>query len=144
MPRAKKSIPDPEFAPAPAPAPAPPAAEKRTTKKKEKEKKEEKKEPSWSDLYYLLAEVSERLLKSLTRREDLPPDVADLLQGILALREAKDLFYAEKERLSPFSALFWAEELQKWATKNMEMPDGVHVRRAMMEVDTDEIPFAED
>ena len=144
MPRAKKSIPDPEFAPAPAPAPAPPAAEKRTTKKKEKEKKEEQKEPTWYELHYVLSQVSDRLLKSLIKRTDLPADVADLLEGILALREAKDLFYAEKERLSPFSALFWAEELQKWATKNMEMPDGVHVRRAMMEVDSDEIPFAED
>jgi hypothetical protein len=40
--------------------------------------------------------------------------------------------------------LFWAEKLQEWASKDMEMPDGVHVRRAMMEVDTDEIPLAQD
>ena len=112
--------------------------------KKEVEKKEEQKEPTWYELHYVLSQVSDRLLKSLIKRTDLPADVADLLEGILALRDAKDLFYAEKERLSPFSALFWAEELQKWASKDMEMPDGVHVRRAMMEVNTDEIPFAED
>ena len=112
--------------------------------KKEVEKKEEKKEPTWYELHYVLSQVSDRLLKSLIKRTDLPADVADLLEGILALRDAKDLFYAEKERLTPFTALFWAEELQKWATKDMEKPDGVHVRRAMIEVDTDEIPFAED
>ena len=112
--------------------------------KKEVQKKEEKKEPTWYELHYVLSQVSDRLLKSLIKRTDLPADVADLLEGILALRDAKDLFYAEKERLTPFTALFWAEELQKWAAKDMEMPDGVHVRRAMIEVDTDEIPFAED
>lgn len=100
--------------------------------------------PSWNDLHHVLTQVADRLLKSLIKRPDLPADVADLLEGILALRNAKDLFYAEKERLTPFTALFWAEELQKWAEKDMEMPDGVHVRRAMVEVDTDEIPFAED
>ena len=100
--------------------------------------------PTWNDLHNVLTQVADRLLKSLTRRTDLPADVADLLEGILALRDTKDLFYAEKERLTPFTALFWAEELQKWATKEIEMPDGVHVRRAMIEVNTDEIPFAED
>jgi hypothetical protein len=100
--------------------------------------------PSWHDLHYVLSQVADRLLKSLIKRPDLPADVADLLEGILALRDAKDLFYAEKERLTPLTALFWAEKLQKWAEKDLEMPDGVYVRRAMVEVDTDEIPFAED
>jgi len=98
--------------------------------------------PTWNDLHNVLTQVADRLLKSLIKRTDIPADVADLLQGILALRDAKDLFYAEKERLTPFTALFWAEKLQEWASKDMEMPDGVHVRRAMMEVDTDEIPLA--
>jgi len=97
--------------------------------------------PSWHDLHYVLSQVADRLLKSLIKRTDLPTDVADLLEGILALRDAKDLFYAEKERLTPLTALFWAEKLQKWAEKDLEMPDGVYVRRAMVEVDTDEIPF---
>ena len=139
MPRSKKAVlaATALFTAAAAAVPAPPAEKRKTEKKDEKE-------PTWYDLYYLLNEVGNRLLKSLTKREDMPPDVADLLEGILALRDAKDLFYAEKERLTPFTALFWAEELQKWATKEMEMPDGVHVRRAMMEVDTEEIPFAQD
>ena len=138
MPRSKKAVlAATALFTAAAAVPAPPVEKSKTEKKDEKE-------PTWYDLYYVLSEVGNRLLKSLTKREDMPPDVADLLEGILALREAKDLFYAEKERLTPFTALFWAEELQKWAAKEMEMPDGVHVRRAMIEVNTDEIPFAQD
>jgi hypothetical protein len=138
MPRSKKAVlaATALFTAAAAAVPAP--AEKTKTVKKDE------KEPTWYELHYILSEVGNRLLKSLTKREDMPPDVTDLLEGILALREAKDLFYAEKTKLTPFTALFWAEELQKWAAKDMEMPDGVHVRRAMMEVDTDEIPFADE
>lgn len=136
MPRSKKAVlaATALFTAAAAAVPASPAQKRKTVEK----------EPTWYELHYILNDVGNRLLKSLVKRTDLPADVADLLEGILALREAKDLFYAEKERLTPFTALFWAEKLQDWASKDMAMPDGVHVRRAMMEVDTDEIPFAQD
>jgi hypothetical protein len=84
--------------------------------KKVKEGKEiATKQPEWYDLHWVLSETADHLTRGLLKRTDLPPDVLDILRGILVLRESKDLFFAEGKSITAFSAMFWAEELKKWA-----------------------------
>jgi short subunit dehydrogenase-like uncharacterized protein len=83
--------------------------------KKPIDKKEEKKEVNWYDLHFCLSEAGDHLVRSLCKREDIPDDAKDILKGILSLRETRDLILAEGGRLTPASAMFWAEELKSWS-----------------------------
>ncbi len=76
------------------------------------------KDPKWHELHWVLSETGDHLLRSLLERKDIPLDARDILKGILVLREAKELFYAEGKCVTPFSAMMWAEELSKWANLN--------------------------
>lgn len=76
------------------------------------------KDPKWHQLHWVLSETGDHLLRSVLERKDIPLDVKDILKGVLVLREAKELFYAEGNCVTPFSAMMWAEELSKWANLN--------------------------
>ena len=76
---------------------------------------EKSKDPLWYDLYYVLSETGDHMLKSLIHRPDVALDVKDTLRGVLALRESRDLFHVEGTKLSAASALYWSEELRLWA-----------------------------
>jgi len=76
------------------------------------------KEPKWHELHWVLSETADHLVRSLLAREDIPTDAKDLLRGVLVLRESKELFYAEGNSVTPFSAMMWAEELGKWSKYN--------------------------
>ena len=76
------------------------------------------KEPKWHDLHWVLSETGDHILRSVLARKDIPLDAKELLNGVLVLREAKELFYAEGASVTPFSAMFWAEELSKWSKYN--------------------------
>ena len=71
--------------------------------------------PEWYDLYRVMADTGDSLIKSLLIRDDIPKDALRLLEAVLCLRESKDLFFAQGERLTPASALFWIDELKEWA-----------------------------
>ena len=74
--------------------------------------------PEWYALYRVMADTGDSLIKSLLIRDDIPKDALRLLEAVLCLRESKDLFFAEGERLTPASALFWIDELRTWAASN--------------------------
>ena len=74
------------------------------------------KAPKWQDLHWTLTETADHLLKSLLNRKDIPCDAMEIIRGVLCLRETKELFYAEGDKISPFSCEIWAEELKKWAS----------------------------
>jgi len=82
-----------------------------------KPKAEDTLEPKWSDLYFVLSDASECFLRHITRRDDVPEDVLDIIRGVIALRETRDMFVAEGERLTKKSALFWSDRLKEWASK---------------------------
>jgi len=73
--------------------------------------------PEWYALYRVMADTGDSLIKSLLIRDDIPKDALRLLEAVLCLRESKDLFFAQGERLTPASALFWVDELKEWAAK---------------------------
>jgi hypothetical protein len=79
------------------------------------EKVKKPKEPEWYDFHYCLSEAGDHLIRSLIKRQDIPEDAIDILKGILSLRETRDLVMAEGGRLTPATALFWAEELRSWS-----------------------------
>jgi hypothetical protein len=79
------------------------------------EKVAKAREVQWYDLHYCLSEAGDHLVRSLIKREDIPDDAKDILKGILSLRETRDLILAEGGRLTPASAMFWAEELKSWS-----------------------------
>jgi hypothetical protein len=81
----------------------------------EKVKDTKAREVQWYDLHYCLSEAGDHLVRSLIKREDIPEDAKDILRGILSLRETRDLLIAEGGRLTPASAMFWAEELRAWS-----------------------------
>lgn len=72
-------------------------------------------QPNWYQLYITLAQASESLMMGLAQREDIPEDARHILKGCICLRDTGDLFFAEGKRLSPATALFWADELKKWS-----------------------------
>ena len=74
-----------------------------------------KMDPEWFDLWLVMSDTGNALIKSLLARKDIPEDALRLLEAILCLRESKDLFFAQGERLTAYSALFWADELKEWA-----------------------------
>jgi hypothetical protein len=76
-----------------------------------------KMDPEWYAFYRVLADTGDSLLKSLLSRSDIPTDALRLIEAVLCLRESKDLFFAQGERLTPAAALFWADELNEWANK---------------------------
>lgn len=73
------------------------------------------KTPDWYSLYTVLNDAGAAFLRSLTLREDIPEDAREIIRGVMCLRETKEMFFAEGERMKPVTALFWASELQKWA-----------------------------
>jgi len=75
------------------------------------------KEPNWDDLYFLLADAADHILQSVMNREDIPVDAKHLLQGVLHLRESRQLIYCEKTHLTAHSALFWSDRLKEWSTQ---------------------------
>lgn len=85
------------------------------------------KTPQWHDLFWVLSETADHLLRGVIRREDVPADVRDVLKGVLCLRETKELFYAEGDRISPFSAMLWSEELAKWAASSNDKISSVSI-----------------
>lgn len=76
--------------------------------------KVQSKTPEWYDLYQVMNNAGSSLLKSLTLRDDIPADAKAILECVMCLRESKELFFAEGGSLTPYSALFWTDELQKW------------------------------
>ena len=75
------------------------------------------KEPNWDDLYFLLADAADHILQSVMNREDIPVDAKHLLQGVLHLRESRQMIYCEKTSLTAHSALFWSDRLKEWSTQ---------------------------
>lgn len=80
-------------------------------------KVKEEPEPKWSDLYFVLSDASDCFLRHITRRDDVPEDVIDIIRGVIALRESRDMFVAEGDKLTKKSALFWSDRLKEWASK---------------------------
>jgi hypothetical protein len=76
------------------------------------------KTPEWYDLYQVMQNAGSSLLKSLMLRDDIPADAKSILECVMCLRESKELFFAEGGSLTPYSALFWTDELKKWAEAN--------------------------
>jgi hypothetical protein len=74
--------------------------------------------PEWYDVYWVMSEAGDSLLQSLTKRDDIPEDAKDIIKAVACLKESRDLFFAEGKSLTPYSALFWMEELKKWASRN--------------------------
>jgi len=72
------------------------------------------KKPDWFELYRIMAEASDKIIKSVIKREDVPKDVRELLYAALTLRDVREMCWAEGERLSPTTAVFWAKELSDW------------------------------
>ena len=97
------------------PCPVSEPAKKIVSFKNPKSAAEKSKDPLWYDLYYVLSETGDHMLKSLIHRPDVALDVKDTLRGVLALRESRDLFHVEGTKLSAASALYWSEELRLWA-----------------------------
>ena len=87
--------------------------------KEPKAKKEKEVEVKWMDLYFVLSDASDKFMRSILSREDVADDVKDTLRGVMAMREAKDLFYAEAEFLTKDRALFWADKLKEWASNKI-------------------------
>jgi hypothetical protein len=85
--------------------------------KKQVKIQEEALEPKWSDLYFILSDASECFLRHITRRNDVPEDVIDIIRGVIALRETRDMFVVEGDRLTKKTALFWSDRLKEWASK---------------------------
>lgn len=76
------------------------------------------KDPRWYDLFCVLSDAADHLLQSLLNRDDIPDDAKDLLRGVLVLRESRHLFLATGSDVTPATALFLTEELEKWSKKN--------------------------
>ena len=99
-----------------------PKGRKRAAKTKEEKPndgaKVNTKTPDWYSLYVVLNDSAACFLRSLTLRDDIPEDAKAIIQGVMCLRETKEMFFAEGERMKPVTALFWADELKKWAAKN--------------------------
>lgn len=76
--------------------------------------------PEWYDVYWVMSETGDSLLRSLLKRDDIPEDAKEILKAVACLKESRDLFFAEGKSLTPYSALFWMEELKKWAKNNSE------------------------
>jgi len=74
--------------------------------------------PQWHDVYYVMNRASEKLLKSLLKRDDIPPDAKDIIEAVACMKESKELFFAEGGSLTAASALMWMGELSEWAAKN--------------------------
>jgi hypothetical protein len=72
------------------------------------------KKPDWFELYRIMADASDKIIKSVIKRDDVPKDVRDLLYAALTLREVREMCWAEGDRLSPTTAVFWAKELCEW------------------------------
>lgn len=91
---------------------------KKVVKKKAKEPTKKAEEPKWEDLFWTLAHTSEHLLRSLSKREDVPDDARDIIKAVLCLRETKEMFFADNNRLSAECALFWSDTLKQY---NLDM-----------------------
>lgn len=74
--------------------------------------------PQWHDVYYVMNRASEKLLKSLLKRDDIPPDAKEIIEAVACMKESKELFFAEGGSLTAASALMWMGELREWAAKN--------------------------
>ena len=72
------------------------------------------KKPDWFELYRIMAEASDKIIKSVIKREDVPKDVRELLYAALTIREVREMCWAEGESLTPQTAFFWARELSDW------------------------------
>lgn len=72
------------------------------------------KKPDWFELYRIMAEASDKIIKSVIKREDVPKDVRELLYAALTIREVREMCWAEGDRLTPTTACFWAKELSEW------------------------------
>ena len=79
------------------------------------------KKPEWFELYRIMADASDKLIRSVMKREDVPKDVRDLLYAALTIREVREMCWAEGDRLSPTTAVFWAKELSDWALEEMDL-----------------------
>jgi len=78
------------------------------------------KSPVWHDVYWVMCETGDSLLRSLLKREDIPEDAKEILRAVVCLKDSKELFFADGKSLTPASALFWMEELQKWSSRYTE------------------------
>ncbi len=96
-------------------------------------------EPTWYNLYRVLADTGDKLLESLTQRSDIPEDAKSILRAVLCLRESKDLFFATGGRLTPKTALMWADELVKWTEERVIAPE----QDSLVEVLPDAFPHTE-
>lgn len=73
------------------------------------------KKPEWFELYRIMADASDKIIRSVMKREDVPKDVRDLLYAALTIREVREMVWAEGNNLTPTTAVFWAKELSDWA-----------------------------
>lgn len=71
--------------------------------------------PEWFELYRIMADTSDRIIKGVIKREDIPEDAKELLIAALTIREVREMCWAEGGNLSPTTACFWAKELSEWA-----------------------------
>jgi len=97
------------------PPPQPMAKKTKVKEPKVKEPKvKDEPEPKWSDLYFVLSDAGDCFLRHIVKRNDVPEDVIELIRGVLALRETRDMFVAEGDRLTKETAMFWSDRLKGW------------------------------
>lgn len=97
-----------------APTPTPKPRKVRVAKKTEPAKPIP--EPTWKDLYWILAITGEHLLKGLTKRSDIPEDAQEIIHAVISLIDTRECFFAESDDLTPARALFWADKITKSLT----------------------------
>ena len=71
--------------------------------------------PKWDDLYWIMQNTGEHLLRHLSRRVDIPEDAQDIIKAVIALQESRECFFADSGHLTEASALFWIEKLQNYS-----------------------------